>query len=257
MIQKNNVSCAIEAFIHGAMCLSISGRCFMAYYTHGQSANRGECTQPCRREYEISSVDGDEHFIVGQDYVMSPKDLCTVDFIDQLIEAGIDSFKVEGRMRSPEYARIVTQVYREAIDTYFTGRLNDDLKAAMKERLTEVYNRGFSSGFYFGEPDHAKSDQLGHVYEKVFVGEVKKFYKKISVADILVRTGSLKKGAEILVIGKTTPACMATIEEMQQDKRPVDEVGKGQHAGIKLPFKANPKDKVFLWKRKMEPAINI
>lgn len=249
-IEERNISCTIETFIHGAMCLSVSGRCFMAYYTHGQSANRGECTQPCRREYEIKSVEGDESFVVGQDYVMSPKDLCTIDFIDQLIDAGIDSFKVEGRMRSPEYARVVTQVYREAIDAHLEGSLNDDLKETMKERLNEVYNRGFSNGFYFGEPDGAKSDQLGHVYEKIYVGEVKKYYKKISVADILIRTGSLKKGEEILVIGKTTPACMATIDEMQQNNVFVDEVGKGQHAGIKLPFKANPKDKVFLWKKK-------
>lgn len=249
--EEKNISCGIEAFIHGAMCLSISGRCFMAYYTHGQSANRGECTQPCRREYEIKSVEGDENFIIGRDYVMSPKDLCTIDFIDQLIDAGIDSFKVEGRMRSPEYARVVTKVYREAIDAHLEGRLNDDLKSAMKERLAQVYNRGFSNGFYFGKPDGAKSDQLGHVYEKVYVGEVKKYYKKISVVDILVRTGRLKKGEEILFIGKTTPACMATIEEMQQNNVFVDEVGRGQHAGIKILFKANPKDKVFLWKRRM------
>ena len=251
-IEEKNIPCAIETFIHGAMCLSISGRCFMAYYTHGQSANKGECTQPCRREYEIKSVDGDESFIVGKDYVMSPKDLCAIEFIDQLIDAGIDSFKVEGRMRSAEYARVVTNVYREAIDAHFDGRLNDDLKAEMKERLGQVYNRGFSSGFYFGEPDGAKSDRLGHSYEKIYVGEVKKYYKKIGVADILLRTRSLKKGEEILVIGKTTPACMATIEEIERDKRPVDEVAKGQHAGIKLPFKVNARDKVFLWKKKWE-----
>jgi len=192
-IAERNISCEVEAFIHGAMCLTVSGRCFMSYYSHGQSANRGECTQPCRREYEIKSVDGDENFIVGQDYVMSPKDLCSVEFIDQLIDAGIDSFKIEGRMRSAEYTRVVTQVYREAIDAHFEDKLDDDIKVSMKERLSEVYNRGFSCGFYFGEPDSAKSDRLGHTYEKVFVGEVKKYYPKISVADVLVRTGSLKK----------------------------------------------------------------
>ncbi len=250
LIQEKGIDCTIEAFIHGAMCLSISGRCFMSHYSHGQSANQGECTQPCRREYEIKSIDGDEEFVVGQDYVMSPKDLCAIDFIDQLIEAGIDSFKVEGRMRSPEYAKVVTHVYREAIDAYYDGVLTDELKANMKKKLTEVYNRGFSSGFYFGEPNGAKSDQLGHTYEKVFVGEVKKYYPRINVADVLVRTGSLKKGEEILVIGKTTPACTAVIKEMQQEKRSVDEVNKGAHAGIKLPFKANPKDKVFLWRKK-------
>ncbi|MBN1869699.1 MAG: U32 family peptidase [Candidatus Omnitrophica bacterium] len=249
-IHNKNIPCSIEVFIHGAMCLSVSGRCFMAYYTHGRSANRGDCTQPCRREYKIVSVDGDEDFIVGRDYVMSPKDLCSIDFIDQLIHAGIDAFKVEGRMRSAEYARVVTHVYRQAIDAHFEGRLNDGLKKEMKGRLREVYNRGFSSGFYFGKPDEAKSGRLGHTYQKIYVGEVKKHYKKISVADVLLRTDGLKKGDEILVIGKTTPACMAVVDEMQQNHVFVDEACKGAHVGIKLPFKTNPKDKVFLWKRK-------
>jgi len=249
-VRKIGMDCEIETFVHGAMCLTISGRCFMANYTHGQSANRGECTQPCRREYEISSVEGNENFIVGEDYVMSPKDLCTIEFIDQLIEAGIDSFKVEGRMRSPEYARVVTAVYRQAIDAYFDGELTDSLKSAMKERLGQVYNRGFSSGFYFGEPDRTQSSRLEHTHEKVFIGEVRKYYSKIGVAEIRVRTGCLQKGKEILVIGKTTPAYTATIEEIQKDNVFVDEVGKGESAGVKLPFKVNPKDKVYLWRKK-------
>jgi len=249
-IKKKNIPCEIETFIHGAMCLSISGRCFMSSYTHGQSANRGECAQPCRREYEISSLDGDENFIVGEDYVMSPKDLCSIDFIDQLIEAGIDSFKIEGRMRSAEYAKVVTEVYRKAIDAYFNNELDDKLKGVFRERLTQVYNRGFSSGFYFGRPDDERSERLGHTREKIYVGEVRKYYKKISVADVRIRTGRLARGDEILVIGKSTPAYMATIDEMQQDNVFVDEVGKGQSAGIKLPFVVNPKDKVFLWRKK-------
>lgn len=250
LIVQKNISCTIETFIHGAMCLTISGRCFMSAYTHGQSANRGECVQPCRREYEISSVDGDERFIVGKDYVMSPKDLCSIDFLDQLIEAGIDSFKVEGRMRSPEYARVVTQGYREAIDAYFDGKLDDDLRETIRGRLGQVYSRGFSSGFYFGQPDNVKNDRLEHTYEKIYVGEVRKYYKKISVADIRVQTGCLTKGDEILIIGKTTPAYTATIDEMQQNNIFVDEVGKGEYAGVKLPFAVNPKDKVFLWRAK-------
>jgi putative protease len=249
-IIQRNIPCAIEAFIHGAMCLTISGRCFMSHYTHGRSANRGDCTQPCRREYHIKSVDGDEEFIAGPDYVMSPKDLCSVEFIDQLIDAGIDSFKVEGRMRSAQYARVVTRVYRDAIDAYLEGGLTDDLKRRMKEKLAQVYNRGFSTGFYFGQPDASKSDQLGHTHEKIYLGEVKKYYKKIGVADVLLRTGGLTKGEEILVIGKTTPAYMATVEEMQKNNEFVTEAGKGEHVGIKLPFKTNPKDKVFLWRKK-------
>jgi putative protease len=250
-IKQQNIGCEIETFIHGAMCLSISGRCFMSKYTHNQSANRGECTQPCRREYEIRSTDGDEEFIVGDDYVLSPKDLCAVEFLDELIEAGIDSFKIEGRMRSPEYARVTTGAYRQAIDAYFSGRLNAGLKKELKQRLGIVYNRGFSDGFYFGAPKDACSRHLEHTREKVYIGEVKRYYQKIRVADILVRAGTLKKGQEIMVIGKKTPSCTAVIEELQQNNAFVGEVAKGEHAGVKLPFKVNPTDKVFLWRRKL------
>lgn len=249
-IKKQKIGCEIETFIHGAMCLSISGRCFMSKYTHNQSANQGACTQPCRREYQIKSVDGGEEFIVGEDYVLSPKDLCAVEFIDELIEAGVDSFKIEGRMRSPEYAKVVTAVYRQAIDAYFVGRLNEDMKTELKQRLSTVYNRGFSDGFYFGAPKDAQSRRLEHTHEKVYIGEVKRYYAKISVADILVRAGVLKKGQEIVVIGKKTPAHMAVVEELQQNNSFVDEVVQGEHAGLKLSFKVNPRDKVFLWRRK-------
>ena len=249
-IKQQNIACGIETFIHGAMCLSISGRCFMSKYTHDQSANRGACTQPCRREYQIKSVDGDEEFIVGEDYVLSPKDLCALEFLDELIEAGVDSFKIEGRMRSPEYAKVVTAVYRQAIDAHFKGCLSGNLKEALKVRLSTVYNRGFSDGFYFGAPKDAQSRRLEHTHEKVYIGEVKRYYSKISVADVLVRAGALTKGQEILVIGKKTPAYTAVVEELQQNNSFVDSVAQGEHAGVKLPFKVNPRDKVFLWRRK-------
>ena len=149
----------IEAFIHGAMCIAVSGRCFMSHHLFGKSANRGECVQPCRREYEVYDPSIDKSLIVGEDYIMSPKDLCTIEFIDQLIESGIDSFKIEGRKRSPEYVAKVVSVYRQAIDLYFYQRdgvpenlLTDEKKKELLGELGKVYNRGFSSGFYFDIP---------------------------------------------------------------------------------------------------------
>lgn len=155
-IEEKNIPCQIEAFVHGAMCVSVSGRCFMSAYTFGTSANRGRCKQPCRREFEIKDKKetrrGQSEYVLGNDYVLSPKDLCTIEFIDQLIEAGIHSFKIEGRMRSVEYGKMVISAYRKAIDAYFEGGLTPQLKAELKEQVETVYNRGFSPGFYFGSP---------------------------------------------------------------------------------------------------------
>jgi putative protease len=150
---RANTDIEIEAFVHGAMCIAISGRCYMSHYLFDKSANRGECVQPCRREYEVYDAIIDKSMMVGEDYVLSPKDLCTIEFLDKLIEAGIDSFKIEGRKRSPEYAAKAVSVYRRGIDSYFEKKLTHDLKKKLLEELKEVYNRGFSSGrFYLANP---------------------------------------------------------------------------------------------------------
>ena len=149
---RANTDLEIEAFIHGAMCIAVSGRCFMSHHLFDKSANRGECIQPCRREYEVYDNATDKSFLVGEDYVLSPKDLCTIEFIDQLIEAGIDSFKIEGRKRAPEYVAKTVSIYRRAIDLYFEGKLTKEKKKEFLTELETVYNRGFSTGFYFGKP---------------------------------------------------------------------------------------------------------
>lgn len=249
-VKKEQMPCEIETFIHGAMCVSISGRCFLSYYSQEKSANKGECLQPCRREFIIKEAGEGPEYVLGRDYVLSPKDLCTIDFIDELIKSGINAFKIEGRMRSPEYIKVVTSTYREAIDSFYEGTLNDSLKSQLKDRLSSVYNRGFSSGFYFGKPEGDISRIQEHIYEKVFLGEVKRFYKKINVVEIRVQTGTLKRGDQILFIGKNTPAYVATVEELQCKHTEVQEVNKGESAGVKLPFVVRPKDKVFLWRRR-------
>ncbi|MDP8233902.1 MAG: peptidase U32 family protein [Candidatus Saelkia tenebricola] len=249
-IKKECLKCEIETFIHGAMCISVSGRCFLSYYSSGASANRGRCLQPCRREFEIKDVNGDTEYVMGEDYILSPKDLCSIEFIDSLIEAGINAFKIEGRMRSPEYVKVVTSTYRKAIDAFYEGELSDSLKKKLKRDLKIVYNRGFSDGFYFGRPDKDISRRLEHIYEKVFLGEVLKFYKKLEVAEIIVKAGHLRKGDMLLFVGKNTPVQFVKADQMQQEHEFVSYVKKGALVGVKVPFIFRAKDKVYIWRKK-------
>lgn len=250
-IKDHKLQCEIETFIHGAMCISVSGRCFMSQYIYGKSANKGECMQPCRREYFIKDVDEGIEYDLGKDYILSAKDLCCISFIDKLIENGIHAFKIEGRIRSPEYIKVVVSAYRRAIDTFFNGTLNDVYKKQLKQELATVYNRGFSDGFYFGPPEDAVSRELEHTHEKLFLGEVIKFYKNISVADIFVRNNSLSRGDTLLFVGKTTPASFAVANTLEVNHAPIEKVNRNQNVGVKLPFLVRRNDKVFLWRKKI------
>ena len=244
---KEKIDCRIETFIHGAMCVSVSGRCFLSHHSFSRSANRGDCIQPCRREFTIIDQDKECRYIAGDDYILSAKDLCTINFIDKLIEAGVDAFKIEGRMRPPEYVSVVTSVYREAIDLFCEGGLGGDKKKELLERLGRSFNRGFTSGFYFGRPEDT-GGVVQREYETVYLGEVVKFYKRIGVAEIMVRNEGLDKGEEILITGEKTPASFAKVTEMQIKHKTVDSARKGQAAGVKLPFTVRRNDKVFLWR---------
>jgi len=236
----------IETFIHGAMCVSVSGRCFLSHEAFQKSANRGECLQPCRRKFRIADVDNESEYILGEDYILSPRDLSTLEIVDKLIDSKIAAFKIEGRNRSSEYVRIVTRSYRRAIDAVAEGKFNASLKRELLEDLQTVYNRGLERGFYLGKPD-----KLGGVVEKthdkVYIGEIKKFFKKISVAELLISSHGLKVGDSILVSGKYTPATFSKVTELQVEHKAVKSVKKGQKVGIKLPSKAHLNDKVFLY----------
>ncbi len=205
---RKNTDLEIEAFIHGAMCIAVSGRCFMSHHLFGQSANRGECVQPCRREYEVFDTATDKSLIIGDDYVLSPKDLCTIEFIDQLIETGIDSFKIEGRKRSPEYVAKTVSVYREAIDLYFEKKLTTEKKNEFLKELETVYNRGFSTGFYFGEPsseDYEGVNGTKATTRKVYVGKVLNYFKKPTQAvHILLESGKVNLNDNLLIFGEKT-----------------------------------------------------
>ena len=245
---RSNTSIQIEAFIHGAMCVAVSGRCFMSHSAFGFSANRGECIQPCRREYEIYDKDGDVKFLLGEDYVMSPKDLCAVKFIDKLIEAGIDSFKIEGRKRSPEYIAKTVSVYRKAIDSYFENSFNDELKNKLYAELQKVYNRGFSTGFYFGTPD--KDDfaaQYGSVAttKKVYVGKVLNYFKKTNIVHAKLEAGELAINDDIYIIGNRTGTVEHKIVSMFVNDAPAFVCNKGGELTFTCESEVKPKDQIY------------
>ena len=252
---KNKIACGLEVFVHGAMCVSVSGRCFLSQHTFAKSANRGECLQPCRREFKIKDMDDESEYILGKDYILSPKDLCTVGFIDKLIKLGIDAFKIEGRNRSPEYVRVVTETYRKAIDAYFEGRLTSSLKKTLKQELTTVYTRGFSDGFYFGQPKKWTSKRLEHTHQKRYVGEIRKFFKRIGVAELIVKDASIKNGDTVICMGKHTPATFFEIDQMQINHKSIACANRGQAVGLKVPRAVKKGDKLFLWQKKDEEIL--
>jgi len=239
----------IEAFVHGAMCIAVSGRCFMSHHLFGKSANRGECIQPCRREYEVYDPAIDKSLVIGEDYIMSPKDLCTIEFIDQLIEAGIDSFKIEGRKRAPEYVAKAVSVYRQAINLYFEGNLTKEKKMDLLTELEKVYNRGFSSGFYFDVPsseEYAGVEGSKATTRKSYVGKVLNYYKEIEVAHILMESGQLKTDDEILIMGETTGVLDIKLEKFSVNDKENSIANRGDEITLKVPSLVRRNDKVYL-----------
>lgn len=248
---RANTDLEIEAFVHGAMCIAVSGRCFMSHHMFGQSANRGECVQSCRREFEVYDSASDKSLIMGEDYVMSPNDLCTIEFIDQLIEAGIDSFKIEGRKRSPEYVAKTVSVYRRAIDLYFEGKLTDDIKKEMLEELKQVYNRGFSSGFYFEVPsseDYADIHGSKATKRKEYLGKVLNYFQKPKVVHILIESGSLNQSDDLLIIGETTGVIGLKVNSFLRNDEAATSAEKGDEVTFEIDDLVRPRDKVYLFK---------
>ncbi len=247
----------LETFAHGAMCVALSGRCFMSYHQYGKSANRGECLQPCRREYAVSSRDGDLAFDLGHDYVMSPKDLCTLPFIEQLVEAGVHSFKVEGRNRNPEYVSVVTSAYRRVLDTCMTRPAEpspawqdglDTLKAEEMPRLASVYHRGFSEGFYHGQPLNAWSEAGGSAasHRKFHLGRVLNYYPKSGIAHVRVENRGIKVGEELMVQGPTTGVVTLPCPPMRIEEQTIDTARPGDEITFPIPEKVRTNDRVYV-----------
>ncbi len=247
----------IEVFVHGAMCMSISGRCFLSQFAYGKSANRGECVQPCRREYSITDKEGKMSFLLGDHYILSPKDLCALPFLEKLIEAGVSSFKIEGRNRSPEYVSAVTAAYRKTVDFYFENKgirgFKKDfaaIKTEVMKSLSRVYNRGLSSGFYLGKPLNEWTDRSGSKAStrKVYVGKVNKFYKKLRVAEVKIESADFQQGAVIMFQGTTTGVLTQVAESIELDHERIVKARKGSTVAVKVKRPVRRNDQVYLVK---------
>ena len=242
----------LEVFIHGAMCVSVSGRCFMSESITGDSGNRGECLQPCRREYRIIDVEGEYEFDIGRDYVMSPKDLCTMPFLEQILTSGVHSLKVEGRMRSPEYVSAVTGAYRAAIDFFFDSPERvpggfDELKVRLTNDMRSVFNRDFSPGYYMGRPSAAWAKTANSQAErrKETVGVVVNYYRKAGAAEIRVQGASFRPGDELLIQGPTTGNLSVQVESIQVEHKTVESAMQGMHVAVPVSRQVRPNDAVF------------
>lgn len=248
MIKDEKLGIEIETFIHGAMCVSHSGRCFTSQFLYNRSANRGDCLHPCRRSYKVIDIEEGHELKLERSTVMSPKDLCTIKILDVLIGSGIDVFKIEGRSRSPEYVAAVTGIYRRAIDAYSKGMLTDKLKDELYSELDKVYNRGFSEGFYMAVPVDGWSSSYGSTAStrKDYIGYVKSFFKKINVAEIKLESDSLSVGEDITVIGSSTGVLtdnVLSMRDMKDDE--IDFAQKGSIVCIKTTKQLRPNDKIF------------
>jgi len=233
----------VEVFIHGAMCVSVSGRCFTSQFLHCKSANRGECAHPCRRAYKVIDDEGNE-LRLENNRIMSAKDLCTLPFINKMKKAGIRAFKIEGRNRGAEYVSLVTKVYRKALDKKLSAA---EIKSGLEE-LRKVYNRGFSSGFYIKMPtadDFSCSDSGEAGETKQVIGRIEKYWPKVGVAAVKIFARRLKLGDEIYISGDKTGIKRAKIESMEINHKRVEEAKKGQLVGIKVP-QCRKNDEVYL-----------
>jgi len=239
----------IEIFSHGALCMAISGKCYLSLHEVNRSANRGSCVQICRRSYELRDKETDNAIEVDNEYLMSPKDLKTIHFLNKIADAGVSILKIEGRARAPEYVLTVTQCYREAADALAEGRWNEEMVAAWDTRLTSVFNRGFWNGYYLGQRLGEWSPHYGSAAteKKVQLGLVRNFYDRLSVAEVVIHSEGLHVGDSLFIIGETTGVVALTVEELRNDAgERCNELKKGAVGAFRVPTKVRKGDKVFL-----------
>ena len=254
----------IEMFAHGAFCMAVSGKCYLSLAAYGESANRGNCLQACRRGYLLTDYETGDAIHVDNKYLMSPKDLCTIEFLDKFVDAGVKVFKIEGRARSADYVKITAGCYRKAADAVADGTFTPSLGTSMKESLSTVFNRGFWNGYYLGEKMGEWSAKYGSsaTRTKVYVGYVTNWFAKLNVVEIQVDATDLHRGDDLLFIGHKTGMLEVTAEDLRLDNEPVDVVQQGIRCSLALPAEilpddlANPgekihprrNDKVYIWK---------
>ncbi len=239
----------IEMFCHGALCMAVSGKCYMSLHQAGSSANRGACHQICRRGYIVTDRETGEELAIDNKYIMSPKDLKTIHFLNKMVDAGVRVFKIEGRARGPEYVRTVVECYNEALQAIADGTYGDSKIAQWDERLARVFNRGFWDGYYLGQRLGEWSSKYGSSATRVksYVAKGIRYFSNLGVAEFAMEAGELHVGDNIVITGPTTGALMMTVEEIRVDLKPVKKAVKGERFSIKTGTKIRPSDKLFRW----------
>lgn len=237
----------IEMFCHGALCMAVSGKCYLSLDNAGRSANRGECMQLCRRSYLVTDTETGTQLEIDNKYIMSPKDLKTVHFIDRMMRSGVRVFKIEGRARGPEYVYTVVQCYKEAIASVLEGTFTDEKKDRWDERLATVFNRGFWDGYYQGQllGEWNKNYGSNATERKVYVGKGVKYFSKLGVAEFSCEAAEFSVGDKMLITGPTTGVMYVTVEEIHDDTHSVTTAQKGTRVAFKVPDKVRPSDKLF------------
>ncbi len=237
----------VEIFVHGALCMAVSGKCYMSLHTTNSSANRGACIQNCRKTYTVTDKEDGHQFDIDNEYIMSPKDLCTMGFLDQVLDSGINILKIEGRGRSPEYVKTTTQSYREAADAYLQGTYNKEKVKEWIKKLETVYNRGFWDGYYLGQ----KLGEWTRIHgskaskKKIYLGKAKNYFTKIQVAEFDLETQQLKEGDNILIAGRRTGIIETVAGEIRLNDKQVKSVKKGDNFSMKLDHTVRPSDKLY------------
>ncbi len=237
----------IEMFCHGALCMAVSGKCYLSLNNLGYSANRGACLQVCRRSYTVRDRETGVELDVDNKYIMSPKDLKTIRFLDRMVKAGVKVFKIEGRARGPEYVYTTVQCYKQALEAALEQTTTEEMKDQWDERLKTVFNRGFWDGYYLGQRlgEWNKNYGSSATEKKVYVGKGVKYFSKIGVAEFLLEANTIDKGDKLLITGPTTGAVFLNADEIRYDLQPVDHAQKGWHVSIAVPEKVRPSDKLF------------
>jgi putative protease len=237
----------IEMFVHGALCMAISGKCYLSLHAHNHSANRGDCFQVCRRGYTVVDKDREVELDIDNEYIMSPKDLKTIHFLNKLLDAGVSVLKIEGRARSPEYVKTVTACYNEAIHAYVDNTFSEEKIIDWDSRLSAVFNRGFWDGYYLGQRLGEWSEKYGSraTHKKVYVGKGSNYFDRIGVAEVTVENDSLDVGDQILIMGPTTGVIESTIKELRIDELDCKSATKGEKCSFPLEQAIRRSDKVF------------
>ncbi len=242
----------IEVFVHGALCMATSGKCYLSLHHHNKSANRGKCFQNCRRSYTVTEKETGYQLDISNEYLMSPKDLCTIGFLDRILDAGISVLKIEGRARAPEYVKVTTQCYHEAVEAWNDGTFSKEKTKEWMQRLGSVFNRGFWEGYYMGSTEGEWSENYGSAAtrHKEYIGYVTNYFSNLGVAEIMVESDQLKTGDKILVSGPTSGVVETRVERMDGSKGSTPSCEKGKKCSFKVPEKVRRNDRVYKWVEK-------